>query len=455
MLWRGPLQHIENERGCDNVTRMYGRVWSGARSFGSYPSGTSPIRPYIVNMDLTRLAGVLLPLVLGACGSSTAPEPTPPRAPAEPTASHVDVQAQFEREAAPIAKQTVSHGAWRAKLESKTPPQIIEHEQAVEIVADLGWESSLHCFVCQNAINPATMIHAMLEAAAANVDFQSITPYGFDRDGLVPLIGFRGLYHVEQGSSLLSGDYKLMVMPRPEYPVWCFHDAAGYAGSFLRVTSEFARSFEFDSSRPRPDGGELWTLTLDDTTVGFSQHASFKLKNGSVRRESVSVSFIPTDSDQLLLEDHVSDVTTDAAGALLKGSFVTFDNGIPGLSVDVVRTKRGYDYSGTVRADAVSGSFKTPKPVVTAHALEKRLKSLSKKTQKSTFEQWEYSPSLDVSQASKVAYTVTPQADGLLVLVNVAQRSVTMRAKLDGSVYAMQTPVGAFTVESTLVESSR
>lgn len=408
----------------------------------------------MVNMHFLRFAGVLFPLLLGACGSSTAPEPTPPRAQQTAPSDNVDVQAQFEREADPISKYPVSQGAWRASIESKTPPQIVQHENATEIVADLGWDSSLHCFVCQNAINPASMIHAMLEAAASAVDFQSITPYGFDRDGLVPLIGFRGLYQVEQGSSLLTGDYKLMVMPRPEYPVWCFHDAAGYARSFLRVTSEFARSFEFDSSRPRPDSGELWTLTLDDTTVGFSQHATFKLKNGTVRRESVSVSFIPTDSDQLLLEDHVSDVTSDATGSLLKGNFVTFENGVAGLSIDVVRTKRGYDYSGTRRAEAVTGTFKTPKPIVTAYALEKRLKSLSKKTQKSTFEQWEYSPSIDVTQASKVAYTVTPEPNGMLVSVNVAQRSVTMRAKSDGSVYALQTPVGAFTVESTLVDSS-
>lgn len=436
----------------DKVPRMYGRPWSLARSFVRYPSGTSSLTPYVVNMRF--LAGVLFPLVLGACGPSTAPEPAAPRAPSESTEPVVDVQAQFEREAEPIPKQSVRHGAWRASLESKTSPQIIEHEQAIEIVADLGWDSSLHCFVCQNAINPATMIHAMLEAAAANVDFQSITPYGFDRDGLVPVVGFRGLYQVEQGSSLLSGDYKLMVMPRPEYPVWCFHDAAGYARSFLRVTSEFARSFEFDSSRRRPDSGELWTLTLDETTVGFSQHATFKQKNGAVRRESVSVSFIPTNSDQLLLEDHVSDVTSDAGGALVKGTFVTYENGVPGMAIDVLRTKRGYEYSGTLRGEAVSGTFKTPKPVVTAYALEKRLKSLNKKARKSTFDQWEYSPSIDVTQASKVAYTVTPDSDGLLVSVNVAQRSVTMRAKPDGSVYALQTPVGAFTVESALVDST-
>jgi hypothetical protein len=173
----------------DKVPRMYGRPWSLARSFVRYPSGTSSLTPYVVNMRF--LAGVLFPLVLGACGPSTAPEPAAPRAPSESTEPVVDVQAQFEREAEPIPKQSVRHGAWRASLESKTSPQIIEHEQAIEIVADLGWDSSLHCFVCQNAINPATMIHAMLEAAAANVDFQSITPYGFDRDGLVPVVGFR------------------------------------------------------------------------------------------------------------------------------------------------------------------------------------------------------------------------------------------------------------------------
>lgn len=401
------------------------------------------------------VGALVIGMLLAGCGSS-AQQTTPesPEEDSEPTPSEkVDVKAQFERESDPISKQPVDgKGIWSAYIESNKPPQVVPHDQFLEVVADLGWDSELHCFVYQEAIDAAGAIHTMLQAAAQNVEFQAVTPYALERDGLVPMIGVRGIYQVKQDDVLMAGDYKLMVMPRSEYPILCVHDAAGYANSFVRVTTEFAKSFKYQSNQNTVVRGELWSVTLDDTPVGFSQHSTYAVEGGKVRRVSLSASFIPTAPGQLALEDRVSVVTSDSTGNLIDGKYITFENGETALSLDVERAKQTYNYVGTIQNKEVRGSFKSKKPIATAYAFEKRIKGIVKKPQKTSFEQWEYTPGIDPAQASKVTYDVTPQEDTLVVVASIGQRAVTMHANAKGVVDELEMPVGSRTLESNLLE---
>jgi hypothetical protein len=409
-----------------------------------------------MHLSLTSGASALVfGILLGGCGSSAQQSTAEsPESEAEPKAAEkVDVKAQFGRESEPIAKQPVDgKGNWSAYIESAKPPQVIAHDQFLEVVADMGWDSELHCFVYQEAIDAAGAIHTMLQAASQNVEFQAVTPYALERDGLVPMIGVRGIYQVKQDGVLMAGDYKLMVMPRTDFPILCVHDAAGFANSFVRVTTEFARSFKYPSDQNTVVRGELWSVTLDDTPVGFSQHSTYALEGGKMRRVSLSASFIPTAPGQLAFEDRVSIVTSDAAGNLIDGKYITFENGETALSLDVERSKQNYNYVGTIQNKEVRGNFKSKKPVVTAYAFEKRIKGIVKKPQKTSFEQWEYTPGIDPAQASKVTYDVTPQEDALVVVASIGQRAVTMHANAKGVVDELEMPVGSRTVESNLLE---
>lgn len=401
------------------------------------------------------LAAIAIGILLTGCGSSahtTTPE-NPETEAESKTAEKVDVKAQFERESDPIAKQPVEgKGNWSAYIEAAKPPQVIGHDQFLEVVADVGWDSELHCFVYQEAIDAAGAIHTMLQAAAQNVEFQAVTPYALERDGLVPMIGVRGIYQVKQNEVLMAGDYKLMVMPRSDFPILCVHDAAGFAKSFVRVTTDFARSFKYEANQNAVVRGELWSVMLDDTPVGFSQHSTYALEGGKMRRVSLSASFIPTAPGQLALEDRVSIVTSDSTGNLIDGKYITFENGETALSLDVERSKQNYNYVGTIQNKEVRGTFKSKKPVVTAYAFEKRIKGIVKKPQKTSFEQWEYTPGIDPAQASKVTYDVTPRDDALVVVASIGQRAVTMHANPKGVVDELQMPVGSRTVESNLLE---
>lgn len=403
----------------------------------------------------TFTAAAMAAILNQACSPTPAPSTVDDsKAAQEEVIEPIDIKAQFEREAAIIGKHTVhAEGLWSASMEAKTDPVVVQHEQALEVIADLGWDSELHCFVHQGAIHAATMIHAMLQAAPPNVQFQTVTPYGFDKQGLVPWMGIRAIYQVEQDGVLMNGDYKLMVMPRSEYPVWCFHDAAGYSQSFLRVTSEFAKSFEFAPPQSAPVRGELWRLTLDQLPVGFSLDTTYALAKGQRRRVSTSASFIPVAPGQLTLEDRSSVVTSDASGALISGSYTNFENGAPSMALEVERARQGYRYSGRIGAQDVSGTFKTKKPILTSQAFDNRIAALAKKPQKATFDQWEYIPGIDPAQASKVTYEVTPENEALKIVASVGQRAVTMHTNASGVVERLQIPVDSLTIESRLVEA--
>lgn len=428
------------------------RHWSTGRRAALNPRSPSVVRR---RAGLFALGGAIALQCAFACSPATAgssaqtPSPDEQKTEGEKT----DLKAQFSRESEPISKQPVSaKGAWTAYIEAKSAPKIVAHEEVVEVIADLGWDSELHCLVYPEAIDAGAAIHTSLKNASESVEFQAVTPYALDRDGLVPIVGVRGIYRVNQDGVVLAGDYKIMVMPRSDYAVLCFHDAAGYAQSFMRVTSEFARSFKYESKESPSIRGELWSVTLDETPVGFSQHSTYELEGKKLRRVSVSSSFIPTAPGQLAVEDRVSVVTTDLTGNLIDGKYVTFENGETSLSVDVERAKQTYNYVGTVQSKEVRGSFKTKKPVLSAYAFEKRIKGISKKPQKSSFEQLEYTPSLDPGQASAVTYDVTPQEGALLVVASIGQRSVSMHANTNGVVDELHMPVGSRTVESKLLE---
>jgi archaellin len=406
-------------------------------------------------LRVSGAAVVTFGLLLTGCGSSSqAANPESPDAEDGSKAPEkVDVKAQFKRESDPIAKQPVDgKGNWSAYIEAKSPPQVIAHDQFLEVVADLGWESEVHCFVYQEGIDAAGAVHTMLQAASQSVEFQAVTPYALERDGLVPMIGVRGIYQVKQNEVLMAGDYKLMVMPRSDFPVLCVHDAAGYAVSFIRVTTEFARSFKFETETLPVVRGELWSVTLDETPVGFSQHTTYQVAGGNLRRVSLSASFIPTAPGQLALEDRVSIVNSDAAGNLIDGKYITFENGETSLSLDIERAKQNYNYVGTVQNKDVRGTFKSKKPVMTEYAFEKRIKGIAKKPQKTSFEQLEYTPGIDPAQPSKVTYEVTPEEGAVSVIASVGQRAVMMHANSKGVIDKLKMPVGARNVESNLLE---
>jgi hypothetical protein len=365
------------------------------------------------------------------------------------------LEAKFEREAEPVQKHVVKGGdVFTAYIESTSAPTIERKEQGVTVTVDLGWESPVQCFVYDHVIDAGSAANTMLRAAAKDVKFKALSPYFVDHQALDPVLAIRGVYHVEREGTLLAGDFKLMVMPRPELPMLCWHDAPGYAKSFARVTSEFAKSFQFKSTQPKPMRGELWIVKLDDLPIGFSRDTTYSMEDGNVRRVSLAARFLPTGPGEMSFDDDVEVITSDKEGSLVTGKYFSTENGETGLTIDIERTKAGYNYVGTIQNKEVKGSFKSKQALKARYASEKKFKTLAAEGKKAKFEQLEYVPSIDAAGGSKVLYEVTP-ADGELAIVSsMGQRSMTMRANGRGVVKQLMMAIGSKKVEVNLVEES-
>lgn len=366
-----------------------------------------------------------------------------------------DLKAQFEREAEPAQKHVVRGGdAFSAYIEAKSPPKVERKGPTWSVTADLGWGGGdVQCLVYDDVIDAGTAAHTMLKAAAKDVSFKGLAPYFLEHHGLDPVVGIRGVYQVVRNGTTLAGDFKLAVAPRMEHPVMCWHDAPGYAKSFARVTTEFAKSFEFKSNEPPHARGELWTLTLDGTPVGFSRDLFYQLEDGGVRSVTLSANFVPAAPGEMSFNDEAKIETLSKDGTLTTGRFITIENGESQLSMDVERTKAGYDYVGTVQNKEVKGHFKPKEPIKGQLTLEQKLRALGGKAKKAKFEQWEYLPSLDSAGGTRVSYEVTSAADGMTIETRMGNRGATLKATPRGVVKQAILALGAKKLQVDLVEA--
>lgn len=365
------------------------------------------------------------------------------------------VEAQFARESEPAEKHAVKvDGMFTAMIEGKSPPKITREGQVLSVSVDLGWDTDVKCYVYTQPIDAGGSSNALLKAAGKAVKFKAVAPYFLDHHGFDPMLGIRGVYHIERDGELLAGDLKLMAMPRSEHPVICVHDAPGYATSFKRVSTEFAKSFQFQSEEPPPKRGELWAITLEGEPVGFSREMTYPLADGKLQRVSLSASFLTSAPGEMSFEDEAEIVTTDKEGTLVGGKYLSLVNGQPNLEIGLSRTKNGYNYTGTIQNKQVTGSFKSKQPLKASYATERKFKALARGGKKAKFEQWEYEPSIDAAAPSKVSYEATPIDDGMTIVSTLGPRSATLSANRAGVVRQAMIAAGSRKIQVDLVEEA-
>ena len=391
-----------------------------------------------------------------ACGNKPAPKEArhPEQSAGHAALSAEDMKAQFQREAEPIQKLPVkSEDKWTAYFEAKSSPTLEFKDEYATLTADLGWDAPVTCFVYNATIDAGAASYAVISEAGKAVEFQQLLPFHLGSVRLNPILGLRGLYHVQRDGEVAAGDLKLILVPRLEYPLLCTHDAPGYAESFARVTSDFAKSFEFQSKLPEPMRAELWHARLEGVPVGFAQRFTYEMEHDAVRTVYISARFVPRAPGEISFEDSVELVDWDRKGLLESGRFLSFENGQSSFELGLEKAGRAYKYSGTVQDKPLSGSFRS-QPIVGDLALERRLKSLAHSKRPSTFHQWEYLPSLDPLQTSKVTYKVSRHSGAMLIEALMGQRAMVMRANGRGVIQQHLFRVGARHIQVDLVQEA-
>jgi hypothetical protein len=181
------------------------------------------------------------------------------------------------------------------------------------------------------------------------------------------------------------------------------------------------------------------------------QRYTYEVDSSGARTVSVAARFMPTAPGEIAFEDLVEIVSWDRQGSLNHGKYLSFENGAANFELELERSKQSYAFSGTIQDKPISGNFRSKHPIRGQLAFERRLKQLAKKHRKSRFEQWEYLPSLDPSQSSKVSYQVTPHDGAFIVEASLGQRAMVMQANGRGVVKRQILPIGSRQIQVELV----
>lgn len=411
---------------------------------------------------LRTFSAVPLCLSLWACGGAQTAEPERPgpsaetgaEAPApEPSIDRAALKAQFEREAPPTALQPVSVGALHGEIESDAPPTVEREAGLHRVTARPESIGDVQCYVYDDVIDTASSLHALLSQAASKVALKQVAPYPLAHDHLDPIVGVRALYHLQRSEGLVAGDYKVVVMPRPDHSVACLHDAPGYPQSFFRVASAFAKSL-----RPRaaeaPHTGELWSVYVDHVPMGFSQDRRYATDEGGILQTTLESMFPQVAANELQLKDRVHLITTDSAGDVIESEHIAIEAGDKTMELELKRSPKGYRYSGTLNGTPVQGQFETPEPLRSSVALEQRLRQAAETHQAAEFSQWEYHPGVDPTAATEVRYRATPETNGMRVVMQLGQVAMTATTDAHGRPNLIEMPVGPRTVRMRVIERS-
>jgi len=173
-----------------------------------------------------------------------------------------------------------------------------------------------------------------------------------------------------------------------------------------------------------------------------------------VSRIALSARFLPAGPGEMSFDDDAEIITMDKDGAIATGKYVSAENGETAYTIDIERTKAGYNYVGTIQGKAVNGSFKSKQPLRGHYAVELKLKGLAASKKKAKFEEMEYDPSVDAANPSKVSYEVAPEGDGMVVSSSLGQRGMTSKANGQGVVKQILLSSGSKKVQIDLVEES-
>lgn len=419
-------------------------------TLGSAPTCQIPPAP-------RRSGGALLALalLLAACGGSshasqasvaltqpvsvTAVLPT-----LAPAAVRAAPEADDAREGATLTSLPVQDGdtPWSAEIEATVPPRVVSSDRFVSVTAEQGWDAPIQCFVYRGPIDAGASVSRLLERLGASVTFDKVRLASLSNAGLDPVLQVRAGYRSVSGAVDGTGELKIGVMPRAEYPLLCLYDGVGYVASFARVVTGFARSFRFHSKQVPPRRGELWYLAEGRALQGFSSFSEHALRDGSMRTVRNSSSLVPSEAGAPTTEDQTEVMTWGERGHLTSGSFVRLENGAMSHSVRLELGADGWSYSGEVQGKPIRGSFVESEPIMGRPALEQRIAELTRQlppeasggeASDSAFTQLEYWPLLDATRPTLVGYVAVPSNRGVTLRMTEVRPVRAMRGGSDAS----------------------
>lgn len=269
-------------------------------------------------------------------------------------------------------------GRFEASIEGLSPPEIRTEAGYVRLIADLGTEQPLNCFVYEAPIEAGQAMTRLLRAAEMGIDFTRMDVRSVSIVGDAPLIVLHAHYRTTDEETPRNGLLKVALSARASHPVVCSHEEPRLLASFERIVGGFLESLVPKSDFARaglapsdvPLLSETWILSHAGRPVGFSEWRVAQLSGDKVHSLRVSATFL-TDGDKLRTTDSVAAEASDDSG-LFQGRYLDVIGTAPEIFLGLDRTSDSaesfsYRVQGRSRSRDIDLEFSAPTPLQTAY----------------------------------------------------------------------------------------
>lgn len=259
------------------------------------------------------------------------------------------------------------------QLEADAKPELSAHPGYLRIVAPLGTEQPLNCFVYDEPLDSGQALTRLLRAMEDGIAFERFEVRGISVEGDAPIL-FLHAHYRRTDSAGRNGLVKLALSPRVPFPVMCSHEEPRLIDSFERVVTGLLASME---PRPtfaraglgaedRPVVVETWILEKDGKPIGYSQWRVAELPNEQTHSLVVTSTFVP-EGDRLRTTDSVVVEVEDERG-LLKGNWLEIVGTDPVIQLEIRRTEAkdgafAFEARGRAKLEEIGTRFTSDQPL--------------------------------------------------------------------------------------------
>lgn len=325
-----------------------------------------------------------------------------------------DFEAMLARERAPLPPLPVldPQGRWRATIEGRRAPLVVQREDHVSIRTNFGGKDELRCEVHEGQLNPGVMLANLLGAASGSIALENVTPYRVSSARHAPILLVRARYATRQ-TPPLAGELKLAVSPGPRHTIVCLHDEPGYRDAFARIVEGLVGTFQSSEPDPIPHYSAVWRQQVGEATTGYSWERIFADPDGAISSFTFDVMIAQLASGELRVSEEMAAEVHDHRG-IRRANFLSFRGTSRVYEIALERGDGGaYTYRGTLEGKPLEGQLQARAPLGSQYELLLHLQRALAGKAPSTFRRDEYRPLQDPRRVSSAEYVLDPAAQTL------------------------------------------
>lgn len=243
-------------------------------------------------------------------------------------------------------------------------PALLEEEEQVTFVLNLGTEAPVNCAAHLSGLDPAASVAAVSEASLPMGEGSQILARQIHRVDLTVVdqeivASADWLYEVEQDGQVVTGMLKVRAADVGEGGLLCLHDEVGFSATMDRIVERLIRTWREPAEAVDPTlFREIHLLRLNDSPYALESVAISVDSDGDYVIETNSADLSPVDAQTLTGQDTYQIDYSFANGVLINSIFIISDGGELSHHLNLgPENETHWNVSGTFQSKQIQETF--------------------------------------------------------------------------------------------------